>query len=148
MSNPVTPRNVVFYADDDADDLELVQDAFARYANNVEVVTSKDGAQALAYLQSLQEGASIPCLIILDINMPLMNGREVLKKIKLMPRLDSIPVVLFSTSSSPQDQEFAIKYNAGLVTKPLHVSQMEMITDLFIEHCSDEIRRNISKHSR
>jgi CheY-like chemotaxis protein len=147
MSDPVIPKNIIFYADDDVDDLELVQDAFARYTSNVEVVTSKDGAQALAYLQSLQKDAAIPCLIILDINMPLLNGREVLKKLKAMPRFNSIPVVLFSTSSSPHDQEFAKKYNAGLVTKPLHVSQMEMITELFIEHCSDEIRRNIRKHS-
>lgn len=146
MLTPVTPKNIIFYADDDTDDLELVQDAFARFTNNVEVVTAKDGVQALSYLQSLNIQTPTPCLIILDINMPILNGRDVLKKIKELPHLLTVPVVLFSTSSSTLDQEFAKKYNAGFVTKPLDVSQMEMITELFIDHCSDEIKRNIRKH--
>lgn len=148
MVKLATPKNIVFYADDDTDDLELVRDAFARYTNNVEVLTAKDGAQALSYLQSLSKEDPTPCLIILDINMPLLNGRDVLKKIKEMPELAPVPVVLFSTSSSPLDKEFAKKYNAGFVTKPLDVSQMEMITELFVDHCSDEIKRSIRKLSQ
>jgi CheY-like chemotaxis protein len=146
MLTPVTPKNIVFYADDDSDDLELVQDAFARFTKNVEVVTAKDGVQALSYLQSLNLQSPNPCLIILDINMPILNGRDVLKKIKEMPHLLTVPVVLFSTSSSNLDKEFARRYNAGFVTKPLDVSQMEMITELFVDHCSDEIKRNIRRH--
>jgi hypothetical protein len=68
-----------------------------------------------------------------------------LKKIKEMPPLASVPVVLFSTSSSTMDKEFAKKYEAGFITKPLDVSQMEMITELFVEHCRDEIKRTIRK---
>jgi hypothetical protein len=69
-----------------------------------------------------------------------------LKKVKEIPHLSTVPVVLFSTSSSPLDKEFARKYEAGFVTKPLDVSQMEMITELFIDRCSDEIKKNIRKH--
>lgn len=145
MVKSATIKNIVFYADDDTDDLELVQDAFDRYSNNVEVITAKDGVQALSYLQSLSEQTPTPCLIILDINMPILNGRDVLRKIKEMPPLASVPVVLFTTSASPLDKEFAKKYNAGFITKPLDVSQMEIITDLFIDHCSDEIKKNIRK---
>jgi CheY-like chemotaxis protein len=146
MVEPRTPKNIVFYADDDTDDLELVRDAFDRYTNNVEVITAKDGVQALAYLQSLNDFTPTPCLIILDINMPILNGRDVLKKIKGMALLSSVPVVLFSTSSSTLDKEFAKKYNAGFVTKPLDVAQMRIITELFIDHCSNEIKRNIRRH--
>jgi CheY-like chemotaxis protein len=145
MIKSATPKNIVFYADDDTDDLDLVQDAFGRYTNNVEVVTAKDGVQAITYLQSLQEDTPAPCLIILDINMPLLNGKDVLRKIKEIPPLASVPVVLFTTSSSPLDKEFAKKYNAGFITKPLDVAQMEIITNLFIDHCSDEIKKNIRK---
>src|SRR5690349_14488676 len=112
MVKPATLKNIVFYADDDTDDLELVEDAFARFSNNVEVITAKDGVQALSYLQTLNEQTPTPCLIILDINMPILNGRDVLRKIKEMPPLSSVPVVLFTTSSSPLDKEFAKKYNA------------------------------------
>lgn len=146
MLKSTSPKNIVFYADDDTDDLELVQEAFDKYTNNVEVVTAKDGLQALTYLQSLKENSLMPCLIILDINMPLLNGKDVLKKVKEIPHLAPLPVVLFSTSSSPLDKEFAKKYNVGFVTKPLDISQMEMITELFIDHCSDEIKRNIRRH--
>jgi CheY-like chemotaxis protein len=145
MIKQPTLKNIVFYADDDVDDLELVQDAFNRYTNNVEVITAKDGVQALSYLKSLNDHTPTPCLIILDVNMPALNGRDVLKKIKDMPPLASVPVVLFSTSSSKMDKEFAKKYDAGFITKPLDVSQMELITELFVEYCSDEVKRTIRK---
>ena len=146
MTKSTPPRNIVFYADDDTDDLELVQDAFSQYAHNVEVVTAKDGSQALSYLQGLRDTDPKPCLIILDINMPFFNGKEVLKRIRTIDHFESVPVVLFTTSSMPSDQGFAQKYNAGFVTKPLDVSQMEVITELFIDHCSDEIKKKIRKH--
>lgn len=146
MTKFSTPKNIVLCADDDTDDLELVQEAFARYSNNVEVVTTKDGIQTCAYLESLSENDPAPCLIILDVNMPLMNGKEVLKKIRTYPRFESTPVVLFTTSSLPQDYDFAKKHHAGFVTKPLDVSQMEVITELFIDHCTDEIKKNIRRH--
>lgn len=146
MTKSATPKNIVLYADDDFDDLELVQDAFSRYSKNVEVMTAKDGSEALTYLQSLSKSDPAPCLVILDINMPILNGKEVLKRIRSDERFESVPVVLFTTSSLPQDQAFAQKYNAGFVTKPLDVAQMELITELFIDHCTDEIKKNIRRH--
>jgi len=146
MTKPAKSKNIVLYADDDTDDLELVQDSFSLYSNNVEVVTAKDGSQALSYLHRLSDQDPSPCLIILDINMPVINGKEVLKKIREMQRFESIPVVLFTTSSLPQDEKFAREYNAGFVTKPLDVMQMEMITEVFIDHCADEIKKNIRRH--
>jgi CheY-like chemotaxis protein len=145
MTKSSIPRNIVLYADDDTDDLELVLQAFSRYSKNVEVITTNDGSQALSYLRSLPAEEPAPCLIILDINMPLVNGKEVLKKLRNMERFESVPVVLFTTSSLAQDQEFAGKYNAGFVTKPLDASQMEAIAELFIDHCSDEIKKSIRR---
>jgi CheY-like chemotaxis protein len=146
MTKPSIPKNIVLYADDDSDDLELVQDSFSLYSNNVEVVTVRDGSQVLSYLQTLKEDEPVPCLIILDINMPVINGKEVLKKLRDLPRFETIPVVLFTTSSVHQDKGFAEKYNAGFVTKPIDVTQMELITELFIDHCADEIKKNIRRH--
>ena len=146
MTKPAMPKNIVLYADDDSDDLELVQDSFSLYSKNVEVVTMRDGSQALSYLNRLSDDDPLPCLIILDINMPVINGKEVLKNLRDLPRFETVPVVLFTTSSLPQDEKFAKKYNAGFVTKPLDVSQMEVITELFIDHCADVIRKNIRRH--
>jgi CheY-like chemotaxis protein len=137
--------NLVLYADDDADDLDLVREAFAQYSNNVDVVSFMDGTTVLSYLQSLSPLDPQPCLIILDINMPVMNGKEALIKIREMQPFEALPVVLFTTSSQPQDHSFAARYKAGFVTKPLDVKQMEFITEQFIDHCTEEIRNKIRR---
>ena len=145
MTKSISPKNIVLYADDDIDDLELVTSSFEMYANNVEVITFMDGTEIVEFLGKRSDLDPHPCLIILDINMPLLNGKDALVKIRRMPGYESIPVVLFSTSSQPIDGSFAKKYNAGFVTKPLEHAQMRVITDQFIDHCSDEIKKNIRK---
>lgn len=141
----MSAKNVVLYADDDFDDIQLVQDAFNNYSQNVELVTVDDGLEALSYLKNLSINDAAPCLIILDINMPRMDGKEALVKIRQMDRFQNIPAILFTTSSQPQDREFAKKYNAGFITKPIDVTQMDIIAGKFIEHCSDEIQKEIRK---
>ncbi|RYD95536.1 MAG: response regulator [Sphingobacteriales bacterium] len=143
MTKSSTPKNIVLYADDDADDLQLVQDAFSEFAQEVEVVTVSDGGQALRFLEGLQTMDPLPCLIILDVNMPVVDGKQVLRELRTMDRYSDVPVVLFTTSSLPADQAFASKYKAGFITKPLHYRQMEQITDQFISHCAEEVRRKI-----
>ena len=143
MTNSTTERNIVFYADDDLDDLELVKDAFAQYSTNVEVLTATDGSKALSYLNNLKNCDVLPCLIILDVNMPVINGKETLLRLREIEHFQNVPVVLFTTSSQPIDKNFAQKYNAGFITKPIDVKQMEIIADQFIEHCSEEIRSKI-----
>lgn len=145
MTKSISPKHVVLYADDDPDDLTLVSEAFEQFANDVDVITVKDGGQALSNLRKLAANDQYPCLVILDVNMPVIDGKELLIKIRQMPEFESVPVVLFTTSSSPVDKHFAEKYNAGFITKPLNLKQMEMITEEFIDHCSDEIRKKISK---
>ena len=146
MTKPPSSKNIVFYADDDVDDLELVQEAFARFTRNVEVITARDGSQAMNWIQRIGHEDPRPCLIILDINMPFYNGKEILKHIRTIDHLQEVPVVLFTTSSLPHDEAFAQKFKAGFVTKPLDVSQMGVITALFIDHCTDEIKKNIRRH--
>lgn len=148
MTKSISPRNIVFYADDDIDDLELVADAFAQYSDNVEVITATDGSRALAYLSNLNQHDNLPCLIILDINMPVINGKEVLMRLREINHLQSVPAVLFTTSSQPIDKNFAQKYNAGFITKPIDVRQMAYIADEFIEHCSEEVKNQIRKRTK
>lgn len=145
MIKSTPPKNIILYADDDHDDLELVREAFNRYASNVEVVTVKDGSEALTYLNSLSQFDPSPCLVILDINMPRMNGKEALVKLRQMERFESVPVMLFTTSSMPADFDFANKHKAGFLTKPIDIRQMDVITDLFIDHCTEETRKKIKK---
>jgi CheY-like chemotaxis protein len=141
----IATRHIVLYADDDADDLMLLQLAFDEYAANVEVVTAWDGKEALLYLESLSPADATPCLIILDVNMPRMNGKEALKAIRSMKRFEATPIVLFTTSSFLPDKALAEEYNAGFMTKPLEAKEMQAIAAQFVEHCSDEVKKNIQK---
>jgi CheY-like chemotaxis protein len=145
MTQSTPPRHLVLYADDDKDDIALVEEAFSVTTDNIELVTAYDGAAALSYLNSLSQFDPDPCLIILDVNMPRLNGKETLQKIRQMERFNKIPIVLFTTSSLPIDKNFAEKYNAGFVSKPLNTEQMRRITDQFIEHCADAVRNTVRR---
>lgn len=147
MTKSVSSKNIVLYADDDMDDIQLVQEAFSQYANYVSVIPTKDGVEALSYLKNLPEFDSLPCLIILDVNMPRMNGKEALLSIRQMKRFDPVPIILFTTSNQVHDQEFAKRYNAGFISKPIDLRQMDIITDTFIDHCTEEIRKKIKKNA-
>jgi len=146
MTKSITPKSIVFYADDDPDDLQLVQEAFRHYARNVDFVTANNGSEALSYFYNLPQEDPLPCLIILDINMPLVGGKQVLKTLRSQERFADVPIVLFSTSSMPTDKKFADQYGAGFITKPLDLHQMEVIADQFIEHCTEEVRKKIRRH--
>ncbi len=145
MTKSIPSKNIVLYADDDIDDLQLVKDAFNRYASNVEVVMVNDGSEAISYLNNLSQFDPTPCLVILDINMPRMTGKEALIKLRQLDRFETVPVMLFTTSSLPSDIEFARRYKAGFLTKPIDIRQMDVITDQFIEHCTEEVRKNIRR---
>jgi CheY-like chemotaxis protein len=145
MTNPPEKEYIVVYADDDPDDIELVTEAFDKNALNVNLKTFSDGLTVLSYLQNSSIIDNLPCLIILDIRMPGMNGKDCLKHVRQIPHLKYVPVVLFTASVSDRDNEFAKLYNAGFITKPLSSAQMEKIAARFIEHCTDEIQKLISR---
>jgi CheY-like chemotaxis protein len=139
-------ENIVLYADDDLDDLQFIKESFAQYSDNVELITVFDGFEAVTYLKNIPVDEPIPCLIILDINMPRMDGKEALKTIREMKRFEKVPVILFTTSSRLQDKEFSKKYNAGFFTKPIDYSELDRIASTFIEHCSEETKNSLAKH--
>lgn len=143
MTKSLPPKSLVLYADDDTDDIELVSEAFRDYSQNVDLLTFEDGVALMEYISRYDPLQPDPCLFILDINMPRMNGKETLKQLKQMERFAQTPVVLFSTSTLPADEHFASQYNAGFVTKPLDGRQIYHIVDQIVEHCSDDVKKII-----
>lgn len=127
----------ILYAEDDLDDLDMVKLAFET-KEDIEIVHANDGNEALAYLAGLDDG-QLPCLIILDINMPGMDGRQTLIQLKQHETYKNIPVVMFTTSNSPTDIEFARKYGADFVTKPLRFDEIENLVTVFADRCKVEI---------
>jgi CheY-like chemotaxis protein len=86
----------ILYADDDLDDRMLFIEAFSEIRPSVLCITVCDGKQLLRSLRKVHE---LPDVIFLDINMPVMDGRECLIRLKRNRRLRTIPVVIYSTTS-------------------------------------------------
>jgi two-component system response regulator len=114
----------ILLADDDPDDRRLTQDAFAesRLANDLRCV--EDGQELLDYLRGdgrfQGQPTPRPGLILLDLNMPRMDGREALQAIKADPSLRSIPIVVLTTSKSEEDvfRSYDLGVNS-FITKPV-----------------------------
>lgn len=105
------PRLLV--VDDDPADLRIIGDAVKDAHPDVEVDTVSSGADVLAYLKGQR-----PDLILLDLNMPGMNGFEVLETLKSDESTRSIPVVILTTSDNPRDMQGAYqRYANAYVTK-------------------------------
>lgn len=123
----ITPskRNVILMAEDDADDRLLAQDALAESQLPAELLFADNGEELLDYLFlrgkfSDPATARRPGLILLDLNMPRMDGREVLQKIKSEPSLRRIPVVVLTTSRADTDIERVYDLGANsFITKPV-----------------------------
>jgi CheY-like chemotaxis protein len=118
-----TPFHILL-AEDLPADAGLVREALreGRFYCTLDVV--EDGEQALAYLRGEIAGARRPDLLLLDLNLPRLNGREVLAAMKQDPALHLIPVVVLTTSDVERDVEASYSLGAaGFVTKPLDVME-------------------------
>jgi two-component system response regulator len=121
QSKPVT----ILVAEDDADDRLLLKDAFSESSLVNELRFVEDGEQLLAYLRREGEyadpgNAPIAGLILLDLNMPKMDGREALTIIKNDAVLRSIPVVVLTTSAEEDDVFYAYRLGvSSYISKPV-----------------------------
>ena len=117
-------NGTILMVDDDEDDFLLVSEALRESGLPNDVQLVEDGEQMIDYLNrrgkfmSL-ENSPLPSLILLDLNMPRMDGREALKEIKKTPDFRRIPIVVFTTSA--EEEDIASTYELGAssyITKP------------------------------
>ena len=113
--------------DDDPDDIMLLKDAILSIDDNIRFAEAMDGRAALNYLKKAEQREALPRLVVLDINMPILNGREVIAVIKKEARLKEIPVVVFSTSSYPGDVSYCQEHGVELIVKPFG---MKLLMDI------------------
>ena len=99
-------KYTILCVDDDSDDLQLLHETLKDTREDFEVIEAHNGKQAIDMLHRLRNDGTQPCLIILDINMPVLNGKETLSLIKKDEGLKDIPVVVFTTSGSDSDKNF------------------------------------------
>ncbi len=78
---------------------------------------------------------SNPVLVILDINMPRMDGKETLAEIRKHPHFQNVPVVVYSTSINKSDEEYCKKLNATFVNKPNNVEGVKQVAKIIADFC-------------
>lgn len=120
----------VLLVEDNPGDIRLLQEAFKEGDVSSHLNITRDGEQALAYLR--QEGpysrSPRPAFILLDLNLPRKDGREVLEEIKRDEALRSIPVVILTTSTNPEDVRRAYDLHANCyVPKPLDIDRLTQL---------------------
>jgi two-component system response regulator len=127
MSVPEQVQSIeVLLVEDDPGDVVLIQEAFADNKVRNRLHTVSDGVDALRFLRREGEfaGAPRPDLILLDLNLPRKDGREVLAEIKADPILKTIPVVVLTTSRAEQDVLTSYQLQANCyITKPVDLEQ-------------------------
>lgn len=138
-------KNIVLYADDDPDDQYIVQEAFRQFDQTIEVVCLSNGKKAMDYLDKMSSASLLPCLVILDINMPVQDGKKTLQEMRAHTDFKDIPVVLFTTSSNPADESFAYQHKAGFITKPTAVNDLHSIASHFISHCRGVLANKVGR---
>jgi CheY-like chemotaxis protein len=112
----------LFIIDDDIEDQEIFIEAVKEVSDDIQCSSSTSGEEALMHLERQDK---LPDLIFLDLNMPKLNGKQVLREIKNVPGLRGIPVIMYSTSFAPQDIEEIQQHGAAYhLLKPSRFNEL------------------------
>jgi CheY-like chemotaxis protein len=117
MNDPIRPILIV---EDRAIDLDLTKRALERRHILNPIEAARDGEEALAYFERWDAGEAIPVFILLDLQLPRVNGLEVLSKLKRHPEYSRIPVIVLTTSAEDSDINEAYKLGCNsYIVKPV-----------------------------
>ena len=123
----VNKPRIVLYADDDTDDKGWIREACKAVNCNLQIEFVENGKQVLKYIEPLPK-EKLPSLIVVDLNMPEMDGKQTLKSLKAHPGFRHIPVAIVTTSSSPIDQDVCRRLGASVfLTKPDSYNQWQEV---------------------
>ncbi len=126
MTNPLH----LLVVEDDQDDVDLLQEALHEYGVDFTTDIIVQGDQVLPHLE---QNDILPDVIILDLNLPRLHGKEVLQLLKASPRLRPIPVVILTTSSAIEERNFCKRAGAhSFLTKPISMQGFRAITEAIV----------------
>ncbi|MGZ8536823.1 MAG: response regulator [Flavisolibacter sp.] len=126
-------KPIILYAEDDFDDFESVREALEQLSSHYTLIHAKDGTAVLSYLEKNVD--KLPCLIVLDLNMPIMDGKEVLVWLKDNQPFSHIPTMIFTTSSREEDVKLCQKHDCTFFRKPTLYRDLLHIVQVMIQMC-------------
>ena len=124
---------IIFLADDDPEDQEILRDAITKLDPTADIHSVMDGLQAVEYLLNCPESC-LPALAIFDYKMPIYNAIEVLEQLRNIPRLQSVPKVVWSTSNQAEHVRSCIEKGAiQYFVKPAKAEELNTIAKRMLE---------------
>ena len=115
---PMTKK--ILLVDDDVEDREIIRDALGDLGYRSVIHFEENGENALSFLESAYVSGTLPSMVILDLNMPRMNGTQTLRHLKNDERFRNIPVIIYSTSLNNIERDECIALGAhSYIIKPV-----------------------------
>lgn len=125
----------ILMADDDIEDIELIEEAILNIEPDATLHKFFNGQSAIEFLHAAPDD-SLPCLIILDYNMPELKGSEVLSFMKSKKRYDTIPKVVLSTSNASMHQYECLNNGASeYIVKPDNMKELNGLAKKLLTYC-------------
>lgn len=134
----MSAKNILL-ADDDFEDKSIIQDAMEMLNAADVMFFANSGLHAWELLEKCYTDNTIPCLIVLDLNMPKMSGAQMLGKIKNDIRFKDVPVIIYSTSINPLEKEKCLSLGAhAYIAKPVSFNESLETAKTFLAFCRSE----------
>lgn len=135
----VTTNPIILYAEDDQDDFESVREAMLQQTDRFTLVHAKNGEEAVKYLQNCTL-ETLPQLVVLDLNMPIMNGKEALVWLKAHQDFKNIPVMVFTTSSREEDVKLCQGHGCTFFRKPTLYRDLLHVVQIMLKMCEETVK--------
>lgn len=133
--NEDSPSKFILIGEDDADDQEMLKEVFSSIDSSFILFFVNNGGEILSALGKLRND-QMPCLIVLDYNMPGLNGADILRELGSNERYKHIPRIVWSTSASEKFRKLCLELGAAdYVIKPNNVNDLEKIARYMLSVC-------------
>lgn len=139
----MNPGPFILYAEDDIDDQEIFAEICLSQKPSIKLVTVYNGQQAIDYLENLKDDEPRPCLIVLDMNMPILDGIRTVNLIRDIPSFHAIPIALISTTKHFNLKQLDGIENVSVFTKAVSIQDFELLMHHLIGLCSPEVRKSL-----
>ena len=130
-------NHMILLAEDDDDDKEFIKLALKQISSRHNVHITNNGQEAIDYLSHLHGENELPCLIVLDLNMPVLDGVQTLEKLNGVQQFQKIPKVIFTTSDSDMDKDRCLSRGAtDYIVKPSNMTEIVKSVEKMLQYCN------------
>ena len=135
ITSTETPSRFILLGEDDADDQEMLKEVFTSIDTAFVLFFVNNGSEIISALEKLKDD-QMPCLIVLDYNMPGLNAADILRELSINERYKNIPKVVWSTAGSEKFRSLCLELGAlDYVIKPNNVTDLERIARYMLSLC-------------